>query len=212
MVGILLTSSADISLTSFGNASRTHQKLGFVTVEIQTLSGELIPISVLAVPTIAAPIQNIVSHFVNSMPHLQELKLAHPVTSNKNFAISLLIGADYYCSGHHNQRRWAHSSGVKTWLSTIRTITTFSLTVSSLYFTTDNILSGTWRTQPRKVWSVESIGTNTHTTSINLSFLRTYRQSSITKTPEGVYIARFPWKEDKPYLPSNFKENNNCLS
>jgi len=30
------------------------------------------------------------------MPHLRDLKLAHPVTSEKNFAISLLIGTDYY--------------------------------------------------------------------------------------------------------------------
>ena len=67
-----------------------------MTVEIQTLSGELIPISVLVVPTIAAPIQNVVPLSVSTMPHLQGLKLAHPVTSNKNFTILLLIGTDYY--------------------------------------------------------------------------------------------------------------------
>jgi len=54
------------------------------------------PISVLVVPTIAAPILNIVLLSINLMPHLQGLKLAHPVTSSKNFTISLLIGADYY--------------------------------------------------------------------------------------------------------------------
>ena len=30
------------------------------------------------------------------MPHLRGLKLAHPVTSDENFAIYLLIGADHY--------------------------------------------------------------------------------------------------------------------
>jgi len=92
-LGIPLTSTADISVSLFGNASRTHQKLGIVTVEIQTLSGELIPISVLIVPTIIALIQNIVPLSVSSMSHLQGLKMAHPVTSNKSLTISLLIGA-----------------------------------------------------------------------------------------------------------------------
>ena len=55
-----------------------------------------------------------------------------------------------------------------------------------------------------KFWSIESIGTSAHNTSTDLSFLRAYQQSSITQTPEGVYMARFPWKEDKPYLPINF--------
>ena len=53
-------------------------------------------LSVLIVPSIAVPIQNSVCTSVNSMPHLRELKLAHPVTTNKNFKISLLIGTDYY--------------------------------------------------------------------------------------------------------------------
>ena len=34
-------------------------------------------------------------------------------------------------------------------------------------------------------------------------FLHTYQQSLITQTPEGEYIARFPWKVDRPHLPTN---------
>ena len=30
------------------------------------------------------------------MPHIRPLNLAHPVTSERQFAISLLIGTDYY--------------------------------------------------------------------------------------------------------------------
>ena len=32
------------------------------------------------------------------MPHLKGLYLAHPITENENFGISILIGADYYWS------------------------------------------------------------------------------------------------------------------
>ena len=88
-------SNANISLASFGTASRTHQHLPVTTVKIETANGELIPISTL-VPMIAAPIQNAVPIALSTMPYLQGLKLAHPVISNKNFTIQILIGADYY--------------------------------------------------------------------------------------------------------------------
>ena len=60
---ILPNSTTDISLASFGSASRHHQKLVVTTVEVKTDTGEQIPISALivpmiAVPMIAAPIQN----------------------------------------------------------------------------------------------------------------------------------------------------------
>ena len=53
-------------------------------------------------------------------------------------------------------------------------------------------------------WSVEAVGTNANLKSMDSAFLQSYQQSSITQTPEGPYIARFPWKVDKPHLPSNF--------
>jgi len=49
-------------------------------------------------------------------------------------------------------------------------------------------------------WSIESVGTDTIKQPVNSTFLRTYQQSSITQLPEGMYVARFPWKEDKPLL------------
>ena len=83
------TSTTDIAVASFGTTSVTIQKLGVATVEVETESGELIPISVLIVLSIAAPIHNLVSTSVYTMPHLHDLKLAHPITSDKNFTISL---------------------------------------------------------------------------------------------------------------------------
>ena len=35
------------------------------------------------------------------------------------------------------------------------------------------------------------------------TFHQSYQQFSITQTPEGPFIARFPWEVDKPHLPSN---------
>ena len=53
-------------------------------------------LSALVVPTIATPITNPINTKVLQLPHLQTLPLAHPVTPEENFEISLLIGVDHY--------------------------------------------------------------------------------------------------------------------
>ena len=45
---------------------------------------------------IAAPLQNTYHNHLLTMKHLNGLQLANPVTKDRKFEISLLIGADYY--------------------------------------------------------------------------------------------------------------------
>ena len=52
-------------------------------------------------------------------------------------------------------------------------------------------------------WSIESVGTCAIKPAADSNFLCTYQQSSIIQSPEGMYVARFLWKEDKPFLYSN---------
>ena len=54
-----------------------------------------------------------------------------------------------------------------------------------------------------KFWSVEAIGTDTGTISSDSAF-KYFQESAISHTSEGTYVAKFPWKVDKPDLPSNF--------
>ena len=63
---------------------------------MQSLAGEQIPVSALVVPHIATPLQNSFQACVNKILHLKGLVLAHPITKEENFEISLLIGADHY--------------------------------------------------------------------------------------------------------------------
>ena len=51
----------------------------------------MIPLTVLIVPTIAAPIQNLNKKPLKDIPYLKGLKLAHPVTSTEQFTINLLL-------------------------------------------------------------------------------------------------------------------------
>ena len=54
------------------------------------------PVSALIVPHIATSLQNSFQACVKNIPHLQGLVLAHPITREEKFEISLLIGADHY--------------------------------------------------------------------------------------------------------------------
>ena len=64
-------------------------------VHLITDSREKISIYVLIVPTIAVPLRNR-QRMVTTLPYLRGLKLAHPLTDDESFNISLLIGADKY--------------------------------------------------------------------------------------------------------------------
>jgi len=58
-----------IALASFGTATASYQELGMATVETKMLLGELIPVSVLIIPSIAAPIQSAVNSSVHGRRH-----------------------------------------------------------------------------------------------------------------------------------------------
>ena len=66
------------------------------SINLQTKSGKSILLSVMVVPDIAVPLRNITNKEVTQLPHLKGLPLAHPVTTDESFRISLLIGVDHY--------------------------------------------------------------------------------------------------------------------
>ena len=51
---------------------------------------------VIIIPKIAAPISNRSRVNIREISYLRGLKLAYPVSSEEQFHISMLIGADYY--------------------------------------------------------------------------------------------------------------------
>ena len=72
------------------------QKTDVVSINFKTKSGKSIPLLVLIVPDIAVPLKNITNERVTHLPYLKGLPLAHPVTTDENFRISLLIGVDHH--------------------------------------------------------------------------------------------------------------------
>ena len=82
----------DICLSAFGSTHPLNKRMKVAHINIKTSSGALLPISVLVVPTITTPLRNTVKLNVTQLPHLRELPLAHPITQDDSFKISLLIG------------------------------------------------------------------------------------------------------------------------
>ena len=85
----------EINLATFGGSSQTLRRVPTATVSLKTSGRKTIPIDVLIMPTIAAPLSNMPPE-VRKLKYLKGLKLAHPVTQDGEFDISFLIGADHY--------------------------------------------------------------------------------------------------------------------
>jgi len=85
-----------INLSSFGDPTHTVQQLDTATVYVVATDGEMIPIRVLIGPVISKPIANRCRQSLTDLQYLRGLRLAHPVTMDDIFEISLLIGADFY--------------------------------------------------------------------------------------------------------------------
>ena len=86
----------DITLAPFGANTMTPKSLSVASIKIVAKMGELIPLSVLIVPKIATPLQTVSHLQLHRLPYSQGLTLAHPITGDKPFEISLLIGVDHY--------------------------------------------------------------------------------------------------------------------
>ena len=196
----------DICISSFGAKPPLNQKMEVASINLKTKSGKLIPLSVLVVPDIAVPLKNVTNEKVTQLPHLKGLSLAHPVTTDKSFRISLLIGVDHYWDIVEDDiirgdGPTAVGSKLGYLLSGPLPVTqpTTILHIADVTGVSCDI---------QKYWSLETTGTDPQADkgmNADQQFLETYSQRYITRLEDGSYCARFPWKDNHPPLPSNYK-------
>ena len=77
-------------------ACSARRHLPLANVRIITCTGQQIPLKVVVADEIATPLQIPLRKLINDMSHRKNFTLAHPITAQGNFRISLLVGADYY--------------------------------------------------------------------------------------------------------------------
>ena len=84
-----------INLLTFGANCQLNHQVDVAMVNLLTKSGDTVSLSVFVVPHIPMPLQS-TSISVNHLTFLCNPQLAHPLTADREFEISLLIGADHY--------------------------------------------------------------------------------------------------------------------
>lgn len=138
------------------------------------------------------------------LPYLKDLPLAHPVSDSPHFEIHLLIGADHYWDIVEDHIvRGNNPTAVRSKLGYL-----LSGPLTPSVDLSTNILHVTVQPEensdPQRFWEIEATGTSPSTDVCNdKDFLQCYIDSSITRQPDDTYVARFPWKEDHPPLPTN---------
>ena len=88
--------TVELSLSTFGTGTSSITKLDVATINRHGISGQVIPLTVLIVPTAAAPIHTVDQKAIIDLQYLAGLHLAHPISSAEQFSITLLIGDDRY--------------------------------------------------------------------------------------------------------------------
>ena len=167
-------------------------------IHIKTAAEELVPLSVLVVLTIAAPVTNPLTTDVFSLPYLKGLPLAHPVTTAENFEISLLVGADFYWDlvGDHIIRR----DGPTTRSSKLGYLLSGPVLLPWPQSAAVNILHvAAEHEQEERFWQVENTAiTPAEQKYQDHQFLKLYCESHNTQQDDGTYCAGFPWKLEHP--------------
>ena len=85
-----------ISVSGFGAQTSPTRSLESTVTNLKTSNNVEIPLQVLSVERIATPLHLHSCHNIK-IPYLKGIQLARPVTSDEDFEISLLVGADQYC-------------------------------------------------------------------------------------------------------------------
>ena len=196
--------TGEINLATFEGSSQTLRRVPTATVSLKTSGRETIPIDVLIVPTIAAPLSNMPPE-VTKLKYLKGLKLAHPVTKVAEFDISLLIGTDHYW--RIVQNHVVRGNGPTAVKSKIGYLLSGPIPGDSKQ--TQNTMLNVLTSSPdvadsKQFWKLESLGIlNDEKDTTNTEKLATYQKNSITRS-DGKYSVHLPWKLDHPYLPTNF--------
>ena len=143
---------------------------------------------------------------LKDISYLKDIPLAHPVTSDKNFGISVLIGADFYWQFVQDHIVWGQ--GPTAVQSHLGYLLSGPLPLSHPLEITNHhiaILSCTNAAEGTDAfWESESIGTLPKGQAPDDVFLGQYMHTHITTQPDGTYSLCFPWKDSHPPLLSNY--------
>ena len=195
-----------ISLSTFGGNTSSVKRIDTATIYLKTAQEETIPIHVIIVPTIAAPLTTYTGANVRDLPHLKGLSLAQINVDDSPFRVDFLIGADHYWDIVENEvikgpGPTAAKSKIGYLLSDplsnsnhLESLNTFILNVVTEHRQEQFVLE--------RFWQIESVGVQPNSSEEMPDFLKYYQDLSIM-LEDGRYSAKLPWRPEHPPLPSN---------
>ena len=144
------------------------------------------------------------------MAYIQGLRLAHLISEDDTFEISVLIGADYYWDFVEDEViRGNGPTPVKSKLGYLLSGPIRSRKTNSNDSVSSNILNilvshKSEEFDLQKFWNLESLGIDTPSKDEKeISYLQQYQESSI-EFRENRYYAKLPWKQECDELPTNY--------
>ena len=178
--------------------------MNVATIYLETITGSKLPLSVLLVPTIAAPIQNTFCSAIANLPYLRGLKLANQMTTGEQFEITLLIGADYYWQVVEDQI--IRGQGPIAMKSKLGYLLSGPLTPphQCLENSKTSVFHISAHSEQTDVfWNIESVATSPDPIDPHKTVMAEYQKTCVSREADGSYTARFPWKLNHPTLPTN---------
>ena len=184
--------SVELSLSTFGTDTSRPRKFDVATINLHTISGHSIPLTVLIVPTIVAPIHTVDQKSISDLPYLNGLRLAHPISSEGQFSITLLIGADQYWKIVEDHV--IRGNGPTAVGSKLGYLLSGPLESSAAGKSVANMFHVAAQPTPtpdlEQFWNVESAGITPMNVHEN-NFLDSYIVDSVERLDDGSYCARF---------------------
>ena len=195
-----------ISLSTFGGNTSSVKRIDTATIYLETALEEIIPIRVIIVPTIAAPLTTYTGANVRDLPHLKGLSLAQINVDDSPFTVDILVGADHYWDIVENEV--IKGPGPTAAKSKIGYLLSGPLSNSNhsenLNTSILNVVTEHHQEQfdLERFWRIESVGVQPNSSEETPDFLKYYQDSSIM-LEDGRYSAKLPWRPEHPPLPSN---------
>ena len=195
-----------IQLSTFGESTEKLRQLPKASVYIESTSGYKMPIEVLVVPKIAGPMKNLNTSNLSKLKYLRNLKLAHPVSSDDVFEISLLIGADFYWDFVEDDViRGDGPTAIKSKVGYLLSGPTHSSSrqnsIGMYNILTDHKIE---EFDIQSFWKLESMGIRSQEIDDETTdYMKDYQKSCI-EFHENKYVAKLPWKPDHEPLPTNY--------
>jgi len=148
--------------------------------------------------------QSVVESDISQLLYLRNIPLTHPVTTEQQFQISLLKRADYYWNiiESHIIRGSHGPTAMKSKIGYLLSGPMVSDSSSAIFHTS---VLDTADHDLQRFWMIKSTGTSSMSDNPNSNvFIQSYINSHISRSPDGLYTAKFPWKTNHSPLPTNY--------